>query len=83
MTDRPYITCRQLIDFIVDYVDSTLEPEARLDFERHLARCASCRDYLRSYRTTLALEGLFVIGSDEPVEDAPEELVASILKRAR
>jgi anti-sigma factor RsiW len=83
MTERPYITCRQLIDFIADYIDGTLEPEARLDFERHLVRCASCRDYLRSYRATLSLERLFVMGNDEPVEDAPEELVASILKRAR
>ena len=46
-------------------------------------RCPSCREYLRSYQTTLELERLFLIGTDDPVHDAPEELVTSILARLR
>jgi anti-sigma factor RsiW len=81
MTDRPYITCRQLIDFIADYVDGTLDAPAREEFDRHLGVCPSCREYLASYRATMQLERLFVMGTDEVAEDVPEELVQVILRR--
>ena len=38
MTERPYITCRELIDFIADWREGTLAPTERFEFERHLAR---------------------------------------------
>jgi anti-sigma factor RsiW len=79
MSDKPYITCRQLIDFIVDYVDGALDETSRHDFERHLQVCASCRNYLDTYRATMSLTRIVV--TDEPVEDAPEELVQAILSR--
>lgn len=79
MTTKPYITCRQLIDFIVDYVDGALDETARYDFERHLSVCPSCRNYLETYRQTMSLTCIVV--TDEPVEDVPEELVAAILAR--
>jgi anti-sigma factor RsiW len=81
MSDKPYITCRQLIDFIVDYVDGALDETARHDFERHLQVCASCRNYLATYRETMSLTRIAV--NDEPVEDVPEELVQAILARRR
>jgi anti-sigma factor RsiW len=81
MTERPYITCRQLIDFIADYVDGTLDASAGEEFERHLAVCPSCREYLASYRATIELERLFVMGTDDVAEDVPEELVQLILRR--
>ena len=71
---RPYITCRQLIDFIADYVAGDLDDVARDDFERHLGVCPSCRAYLDSYRKTMALTC-----SDEPLPDVPEALVHRIL----
>ena len=79
MSARPYITCRQLIDFIVDYVDGALDEVSKQDFERHLGVCPSCQAYLESYRTTMSLTKITV--TDEPLEDVPEELVARILAR--
>lgn len=79
MNDRPYITCRELIDYIVDYVDGALDESAKLDFERHLEVCRSCRAYLETYRQTMSLTRIAV--TDEPLEDVPEELVQSILAR--
>ena len=79
--ERAYITCRELIDFIAGYVAGELEDEARHDFERHLAACSSCRAYLDSYRTTMALTR--AMASDEPAADVPEELVRRILDARR
>jgi anti-sigma factor RsiW len=78
---RPYITCRQLIEFIAAYVDGELDGLAREDFERHLAACASCRAYLASYRETIEIVHLLAV--EEPATDVPEELVAAILASAR
>ncbi|HKS21362.1 MAG TPA: sigma-70 family RNA polymerase sigma factor [Thermoanaerobaculia bacterium] len=73
---RPYITCRQLIDFIADYVAGDLDDVEREDFDRHLGVCPSCRAYLDSYRKTMALAC-----PDEPLPDVPEALVQRILGR--
>jgi anti-sigma factor RsiW len=53
--DRPYVTCRQLIDYIPAYLEGELNPVERSDFERHLARCESCRAYIQSYDQTMRL----------------------------
>lgn len=79
MSERPYITCRQLIDFIADYVSGDLDDLSRHELERHLGRCRSCQAYLDSYRTTTELLGEL----DEPATDVPEELVSDIMARTR
>lgn len=74
---RPYITCRQLIDFIGAYLDEELPGDERAEFERHLAVCPSCMSYLSTYRKTIALTQA---SGDAPAPaDVPESLVAAIL----
>lgn len=80
MTARPYITCRELIDFIADYLDGALTEIQTEDFQRHLAVCDSCRAYLATYQKTLRAEQ--TIRDDEPA-DAPEELIRAILEIRR
>ena len=72
------MTCRELIDFIADYLAGELGESDRREFERHLIRCPSCRAYLASYRQTLNL-----LADDSVIEDVPEELVQAILKVCR
>lgn len=79
--DKPVLTCRQLIDFIVDYVAGELDDDSRAAFERHLQSCSSCQSYLESYRTTLQLAR--TLTDDEPAEGVPEELVQAILRRGK
>lgn len=76
MSARPLITCRELIDFLADYLERSLTADQQMDFDRHLSRCASCRAYLESYRTTLRL----VTSAEETLGEAPEELIAAILE---
>lgn len=55
MSKRPYITCKELIDFLDDYVAGDLEALRHDDFERHMKVCPSCREYVKSYRATIQM----------------------------
>jgi len=75
---RPYITCRQLIDFIGSYRDNELTPDQRAEFERHLSVCPSCVNYLKTYEQTITLAR--ASADDAVPEDVPELLVQAILR---
>ena len=49
------MTCHDVIDVLIDYLDQVLTPEVAADLERHLAGCEPCRAYLATYRRTRAL----------------------------
>jgi anti-sigma factor RsiW len=47
------LTCKEVIlDYLADYLDASLGPEAVADLERHLATCRPCQAYLNTYRAT-------------------------------
>ena len=79
------MTCRELVDFLMSYLDGELEPNARRAFEDHLGRCPPCVAYLESYRETVRLgRSLCDPPEGPPPEEVPEELVQAILAaRAR
>lgn len=78
--EKPYITCRQLIDFIADYLDGALSAEMLHEFERHLAVCPSCVHYLDSYKVTIEMgRKAMLAASDDAPADVPEDLVRAIL----
>ncbi len=81
MNARPYITCKQLLDFILDYIEGSLPEQERSDFDRHLAVCPSCVAYLDSYRKTIKLGANSFASSDESAQGfAPDALLEAIRK---
>jgi anti-sigma factor RsiW len=47
------LTCKEFIlDYLADYLDTTLKPEVVADLERHLAECPPCLAYLNTYKKT-------------------------------
>lgn len=76
------ITCREFVDFLDRYVEGELTSEERETFERHIADCPPCGDYLDSYRMTIGLcREAFAI-PDDPVSapEIPEDLIRAILE---
>ncbi len=69
---RAPLTCQEAIDLLVDYLDRTLGKRLLAELERHLADCAPCRAYLRTYRRTRDLTARAV------PEDMPPELRARL-----
>jgi anti-sigma factor RsiW len=47
------LTCREIADFLADYLSGELPVDQAARFERHLAVCPACVDYIRSYRDTI------------------------------
>ena len=71
------MTCRELTDFLNDYLDGALPESQRQAFDRHLAVCPTCVAYLDTYRQTIALAAA---SGDQPAhKPIPEPLVKAIL----
>jgi anti-sigma factor RsiW len=51
------ITCQELVELVTDYLEGTLDADMRVRFERHLAACAGCREYLDQMRLTIRAAG--------------------------
>jgi anti-sigma factor RsiW len=74
------ISCRELDDFLVDYLEDRLPERQRHKFEWHLRLCSDCRRYMEAYKQTIALSRAAFSEPDAPVpEDVPEDLVKTIL----
>ena len=74
------MTCREVAEFLVDYVASELRPDVKEPFERHLSNCPNCREFLKQYRETIAAgAALAEIETLAP----PDELVDAILASLR
>jgi anti-sigma factor RsiW len=77
----PRLTCRECVEFLMDYLDETLDAGVRMTFERHLAACANCVRYLESYKvTTTVCKKAFEVHESEVTAEVPEELIQAILK---
>lgn len=75
------MTCQELADFILDYVEGRLPEDQLKVFEEHLSLCPSCIAYIKSYKSTCQiLDALGCAARDEAPKEVPEELVKAILK---
>ena len=74
------LTCREVLDFLDDYVEGTLSDDRRLLFGRHLAACEACREYLSQYADTIRLGRR---AYSPALADPPEALIRAILRARR
>lgn len=74
------MTCREIIDFLMEYLDNALPADQRAVFERHLEVCPECRVYLDTYRESVSLaQDALRMTEDRLVESAPEELIRAVM----
>jgi len=71
------LSCRELVEFLDDYVEDRLPAERLAVFERHIRVCGDCKDFIAGYR--LAQRAVCVTLADQVVVPLPEELVRAIL----
>ena len=78
------MTCRECIDFLLDYLSEQLPAEQRVTLEAHLRECPECVAYLKSYESTVKLgKGAFKGPGDPVPNEMPEKLVQAILAARR
>jgi predicted anti-sigma-YlaC factor YlaD len=62
------LTCQQVTDIIIDYLNDDLQSETKRLFDNHLQGCADCRAFLATYHSTVrATRSL-------SYDDVPEEM---------
>ena len=78
------MTCRDVADFLADYLAGTLAADVRARFDRHLSLCPNCQAYLATYRATIELGRVtFAIPDADDQTEMPDELVSAILNAVR
>jgi len=54
---QPELVCQQVVELVTDYLEGALSDADRQRFERHLAGCPHCTEYLAQMRETILLAG--------------------------
>ena len=78
------MTCRELVEFLMDYLDGQLSEPERVCFEEHLGECPDCVAYLATDQETIRLgKEACTAGDDALPPDVPEDLVRAVLAARR
>jgi len=78
------LTCRQVEEFLMDYLENRLGLWMTLQFRVHLFMCTTCSRYLQEYKNTIALEKMvFENPDEEAVGNVPDDILQAILKVKR
>ncbi|GJM04650.1 MAG: hypothetical protein DHS20C09_06410 [marine bacterium B5-7] len=74
------LTCRQVEEFLMDYLESRLGFWMTLQFRLHLFMCPNCSKYFQEYKNTIALEKrIFENPEDEAIGNVPDDILQAIL----
>ena len=74
------MTCREMTEFLMDYLDGELSPEVNAQFEEHIAKCGDCVRFIDTYKKTIQLGKAAMCDKPETAPPVPEGLVQAILK---
>lgn len=73
------LTCKQLVEFLAEYLDGEMDESMRAQFEQHVDMCPPCKDYLKTYRETLRMCRSTCNDEQKKPGPVPPELVQVIL----
>ncbi|MFQ5767711.1 MAG: anti-sigma factor family protein [Acidobacteriota bacterium] len=76
------LSCREMTDFILDYLNHELPVREADDFRQHMQDCPECLAYLDSYEKTAKM-GKLAHADPDICQDAPEQLIQAILAARR
>lgn len=68
-----YLTCKELVELVTEYLEGTLAPADRTRFEEHIMTCPPCRSHLDQMRRMLIVVGR--VPEDSVSPDAERSLV--------
>lgn len=73
--------CEDLVSIIIDYLEDSMLPDLKAEFERHIGDCSSCLAFFETYKTTIDL--IKKIQCDDIPADVQERLRVFLKKKAR
>ena len=78
--DHTVITCQQIAEFCLDYVDGALPQDEQIGFRRHLGQCPDCVTFFETYRKTPELSR---VAMTQQMPEAVRESVRTYLRGLR
>jgi hypothetical protein len=76
------VICREVIEFLSEYLSGELTAAERAEFEAHLSECLECVAYLDTYQKTIQFGKAvysYAHSEDRVSDEVPEELVRAVL----
>lgn len=64
---NPMLSCEQVNQFIIDYLEKNLPDSVQKKFEVHLQKCPNCRAYFEQYNETVTF-----VNQDGQIEIPPD-----------
>jgi anti-sigma factor RsiW len=61
MIDAEALSCQELVELVTDYLEGALGARDLSAFERHLAGCDGCTEYVEQLRATVRATGMLTI----------------------
>ena len=55
--NRDYLTCREMVELVTEYLEGAMSPREMVVFEAHLLVCPGCTAYFEQMRQTIRLAG--------------------------
>lgn len=75
------MSCREFVDFLMEYLDGELPAESKSVFEAHLEKCPPCGAYLHNYEATVRMAADMADCEEQgELPEAPEALVQAVLR---
>jgi anti-sigma factor RsiW len=71
--------CRELAEFLNDYVSGELPEESRTHFEFHLSKCRNCHEYLIQYEVTIKAGKMACGEMSDEMGTIPDDLVKAVM----
>jgi anti-sigma factor RsiW len=72
-----YLTCKELVELVTEYLECGLSPQDRARFEEHVMTCPPCHAHLDQMRRTIQVLGKL------PEESLSEEAERDLLEAFR
>ena len=74
------MTCREIRDYLVDYLAGDLAPQERNELERHLEGCSHCADHVDASRHALHVSRAALQSLQNPsADEVPDALLKAVL----
>ena len=71
------LTCQEVVNLLVEYLDGTLDAQTARELERHLEGCVTCHNFIKTYKATAAWVKEITY---EEIPDEFKDRLASFLK---
>ncbi|MBI3943803.1 MAG: zf-HC2 domain-containing protein [Chloroflexi bacterium] len=81
MDETSKLTCQEAVELVTDYLENELLPEIRMEFEKHIASCPGCTNYL--HQMEISIQVLRKLADDNIPPETQQELLTVFRNRKK